>query len=69
MQAMSELPNAGQGPSDKEDVAKKSKAQEEQMQRELMVTLLDTNARERCMFGNLDCISSPRSRSCRYRYR
>jgi hypothetical protein len=43
---MSELP---QGPSREEDAAKK--AQEEQMQRELMATLLDTNARERCMFA------------------
>jgi hypothetical protein len=48
MQAATELTNAGHGPSREEDAAKK--AQEEQMQRELMATLLDTNARERCTY-------------------
>jgi len=56
---MSELPNAGQGPSREEDAAKK-KAQEEQLQRELMATLLDTNARER--LSRIALVSPDRSR-------
>ena len=57
---MQALPNAAQGPPRDEDAAK-----EEQMQRELIATLLDTNARERCMY-NL-CLMESCS-SC-YRYR
>ena len=57
---MQALPNASQGPPRDEDAAK-----EEQMQRELIATLLDPTARERCM-SNL-CLMDSRL-SC-YRYR
>ena len=50
MEALSEPPKGLQGlphEGGAEDAGKK--AQEEQMRRDLMATLLDTGARERCM--------------------
>lgn len=54
MDGLKELPQGGQGPLSREggaeDAAKK--VQEEQMRRDLLMTVLDTGARERRMLSH-----------------
>jgi DNA-binding TFAR19-related protein (PDSD5 family) len=42
------IPSSGQGENDADDAAKR--VIEEQMRRDMLTTLLDAGARERCMF-------------------
>ena len=49
-------PLPGGGPQGGEDEAKK--AQEEQMRRDVMATVLDTGARERCTSKHTSCQNS-----------